>query len=261
MTFENEEILEATIVKVEGRPNSPKQPGEQARWKGFKAWLFPYLKKSKELAAAYSQAEVTKKENEARKIAEEAAEIAARKDVTKQKEVQTFNAIIDDIFANDTLPPGAKALKLAKLMEKNPQIAKQLEEVKDIIEKLALTRGVNIEVVNDSQKSLPENKDTIDIEENTEKETIDEELVAKLNTPIAELELSVRASNCLESVKVEVVGQLVEMTEEDLLKIRSLGRTSLREIKIKLADIGLHLGMIDAQFDTLIDERDVQQVD
>jgi DNA-directed RNA polymerase subunit alpha len=63
--------------------------------------------------------------------------------------------------------------------------------------------------------------------------------------PIQELELSVRASNCLESAKTETVGQLVKMTEADLLKIRSFGKTSLREIKRKLADIGLSLGMTD----------------
>ena len=74
---------------------------------------------------------------------------------------------------------------------------------------------------------------------------IDEELEAKLNTPIQELELSVRASNCLESVKLETVRELVEMNEAELLKIRSFGKTSLREIKRKLADIGLSLGMQD----------------
>jgi DNA-directed RNA polymerase subunit alpha len=53
----------------------------------------------------------------------------------------------------------------------------------------------------------------------------------------------VRASNCLESAKVETVRQLVSMTDADLLKIRSFGKTSLREIKRKLADFGLSLGM------------------
>ena len=80
-------------------------------------------------------------------------------------------------------------------------------------------------------------------EEGLEEETVDEELLKKLSTPIQELELSVRASNCLESVKVETVGQLTQMMEADLLKIRSFGKTSLREIKRKLADLGLSLGM------------------
>lgn len=72
---------------------------------------------------------------------------------------------------------------------------------------------------------------------------IDSELQRKLAMSVHELELSVRANNCLESAKVETVGQLVNMTEADLLKIRSFGKTSLREVKRKLQDIGLSLGM------------------
>jgi len=83
--------------------------------------------------------------------------------------------------------------------------------------------------------------------EQEQEEVIDEELLQKLNTPVVELELSVRASNCLESVKVETVGQLVEMTDAELLKIRSFGKTSLREIKRKLADMGLSLGMMEIE--------------
>jgi DNA-directed RNA polymerase subunit alpha len=72
---------------------------------------------------------------------------------------------------------------------------------------------------------------------------VDKELETKLNMPIQELELSVRASNCLESAKIETVRQLAKMAESDLLEIRSFGKTSLREVKRKLADIGLSLGM------------------
>ncbi|MEX2219727.1 MAG: DNA-directed RNA polymerase subunit alpha [Phycisphaerales bacterium] len=72
---------------------------------------------------------------------------------------------------------------------------------------------------------------------------VDEELIRKLNMPISEMELSVRASNCLESARIETVGQLVQMTEQDLLKLRSFGRTSLREVKRKLEDMTLTLGM------------------
>lgn len=73
--------------------------------------------------------------------------------------------------------------------------------------------------------------------------TVDDELVRRLNMPISELELSVRASNCLESAAIATVGQLVARAESDLLKVRSFGRTSLREVKKKLQDIGLTLGM------------------
>jgi DNA-directed RNA polymerase subunit alpha len=72
---------------------------------------------------------------------------------------------------------------------------------------------------------------------------VDAELDRKLHMSSQELELSVRANNCLEAAKIEFVGQLVQMAEADLLKIRSFGKTSLREVKRKLQDIGLSLGM------------------
>ncbi len=72
---------------------------------------------------------------------------------------------------------------------------------------------------------------------------VDEELISKLKMPIADLELSVRASNCLESASILVVSDLVSMSESDLLKVRSFGRTSLREVKRKLTDMGITLGM------------------
>ncbi|MBX3359403.1 MAG: DNA-directed RNA polymerase subunit alpha [Phycisphaeraceae bacterium] len=73
--------------------------------------------------------------------------------------------------------------------------------------------------------------------------SVDEDLIRKLNMPIASLDLSVRASNCLESARIATVADLVTRTESDLLKLRSFGRTSLREVKRKLEDISLTLGM------------------
>ena len=85
----------------------------------------------------------------------------------------------------------------------------------------------------------------IPVEEEVIEEQIDEELIEKLKISIEEMELSVRAGNCLESVKIDTIGELVRMTEAELLKVRSFGKTSLREIKRKLADMGLSLGMTD----------------
>jgi DNA-directed RNA polymerase subunit alpha len=73
--------------------------------------------------------------------------------------------------------------------------------------------------------------------------SVDDELIRKLNMPIGELDLSVRASNCLESFKIQTVADLVSKSEADLLKIRSFGRTSLREVQKKLTEINLTLGM------------------
>jgi DNA-directed RNA polymerase subunit alpha len=73
--------------------------------------------------------------------------------------------------------------------------------------------------------------------------SVDEDLIRKLNMPIGELELSVRASNCLESARIASVAQLVSKTEADLLKVRSFGKTSLREVKRKLSEMNMTLGM------------------
>ena len=83
------------------------------------------------------------------------------------------------------------------------------------------------------------------ISEEAEGVGVDEELSAKLAMPIEALELTVRSNNCLESNHIEAVGQLLQMTDADLLKIRSFGKTSLRVVKRKLADLGLSLGMTD----------------
>lgn len=71
----------------------------------------------------------------------------------------------------------------------------------------------------------------------------DEELLGKLRMSVDDLDLSVRANNCLESAKLKTVGELVRHSESDLLKVRSFGKTSLREVKRKLSDMSLELGM------------------
>ena len=71
----------------------------------------------------------------------------------------------------------------------------------------------------------------------------DPALEAKLNTTLAELRLSVRATNCLESVNIATVRELVTHTEDQLLEVRSFGETTLAEVREKLSSMGLHLGM------------------
>ena len=77
-------------------------------------------------------------------------------------------------------------------------------------------------------------------------EEIDEEKVQRekyLSKPVAELELSVRSSNCLEAAQITTIRELVVKTEQDMLKFRNFGRKSLNEIKDFLANMGLSLGM------------------
>jgi DNA-directed RNA polymerase subunit alpha len=95
-------------------------------------------------------------------------------------------------------------------------------------------------------------KDVVEFEEN-EKE-IDaqrEELKRKLNMSVNEIELSVRAANCLNNANITTVGELAQKTEADMLKYRNFGKKSLNEIKQKLEELGLGLGV---SFDTSLIE-------
>jgi len=60
---------------------------------------------------------------------------------------------------------------------------------------------------------------------------------------VNEVELSVRAANCLNNANITTVGQLSMKTEQEMLKYRNFGKKSLNEIKEKLAGLGLSLGM------------------
>ena len=83
----------------------------------------------------------------------------------------------------------------------------------------------------------------IEFDDANKKESDDREaLRALLNMSINEIELSVRAANCLHNANILTVGELVSKTEADMLKYRNFGKKSLTEIKNKLSERGLCLG-------------------
>ena len=73
----------------------------------------------------------------------------------------------------------------------------------------------------------------------------EERVRAILLTPVEELELSVRSSNCLKNANIKTIGDLTRRTEDDIAKTRNFGKKSLQEIKEKLKEWGLGLGMTD----------------
>jgi DNA-directed RNA polymerase subunit alpha len=87
-------------------------------------------------------------------------------------------------------------------------------------------------------------KDKVEFEE--AKQEVNEEqnrLRKLLNMSVNEIELSVRAANCLNNANIITVGQLAQKTEQEMLKYRNFGKKSLNEIKDKLQSLGLSLGM------------------
>jgi DNA-directed RNA polymerase subunit alpha len=86
-------------------------------------------------------------------------------------------------------------------------------------------------------------EDEIDSDEDIDEE---EERIRKLlDTPVEELELSVRSSNCLKNANIRSIGDLTSKTEDDISKTRNFGKKSLMEIKDKLKEWNLSLGMTD----------------
>ena len=132
-----------------------------------------------------------------------------------------YDRLILEIWTNGTLTPEMALVEASKILRKHLNPFVQYFELG--------SETANDEAVNalrDANKAM-----------------IDPDLQQKLNMTIQELDLSVRANNCLESAKIGTVRDLVRKTDADLLRVRSFGKTSLREVKRKLADMGLSLGM------------------
>jgi DNA-directed RNA polymerase subunit alpha len=132
-----------------------------------------------------------------------------------------YDRLILEIWTNGTISPEMALVEASKILRKHLNPFVQYFEL-------------GSETAND---------EAIESLRDANRATIDPELQQKLNMTVQELDLSVRANNCLESAKIQTVRDLVKKTDSDLLKVRSFGKTSLREVKRKLADMGLSLGM------------------
>lgn len=80
-------------------------------------------------------------------------------------------------------------------------------------------------------------------QDDIEEEGNDDEIIDKLCLRIDEIELSVRSTNCLSGANIETIAELVSIPERKMLEFRNFGKKSLNEIKAKLTEMGLHLGM------------------
>jgi len=132
-----------------------------------------------------------------------------------------YDRLVLEIWTNGTLTPEMALVEASKILRKHLNPFVQYFEL----------------------GSDTANEDAIAALRDSNRAMIDPELQGKLDMTVQELDLSVRANNCLESAKITNVRDLVKKTDSDLLKVRSFGKTSLREVKRKLADMGLSLGM------------------
>lgn len=89
-------------------------------------------------------------------------------------------------------------------------------------------------------------KITLDTDEKFANEEFDEEVLHMrqlLKTKLVDLDLSVRALNCLKAAEVESLGELVKYNKNDLLKFRNFGKKSLTELEDLLKSMNLNFGM------------------
>ncbi|HYV34673.1 MAG TPA: DNA-directed RNA polymerase subunit alpha, partial [Gemmataceae bacterium] len=130
-----------------------------------------------------------------------------------------YDKLIMEIWTNGTITPQMALVEGAKILRKHLNPFIQYAEPGP---EMALDDRADTPVMSD---------------------VVDHELERKLNMSLAELELSVRATNCLESEGITTVRDLVIRTDEELLEVRNFGETTLKEVKIKLAERNMHLGM------------------
>jgi DNA-directed RNA polymerase subunit alpha len=87
----------------------------------------------------------------------------------------------------------------------------------------------------------------------------DDELLDKLVLRIDEIELSVRSTNCLKNADIGTIAELACIPEKNMLEFRNFGKKSLNEIKAKLADMGLSLGMDLSEFGIIPESPDIKE--
>tara|TARA_X000000368_G_scaffold408525_1_gene389284 strand:+ start:2676 stop:3677 length:1002 start_codon:yes stop_codon:yes gene_type:complete len=161
-----------------------------------------------------------------------------------KKEDQPIGVIpIDSLFS---------PVKLVKYSVENTRVGQELDYDKLILEITTDGRISPDEAIKQSSAILKHHLEVFEqlsdeaIEFENETKEISEEqnrLRKLLNMSVNEIELSVRAANCLNNANITTVGELAMKSEQEMLKYRNFGKKSLNEIKDKLEQLGLSLGM------------------
>ena len=154
-------------------------------------------------------------------------------------------------------------VKLVRYSVENTRVGQMTDYDKLILEIWTDGRITPDEALKDAASILRHHLDVFDsvseekIEFETEGKEVSEEqnrLRKLLNMSVNEIELSVRAANCLNNANITTVGELALKSEAEMLKYRNFGKKSLNEIKAKLEQLGLALGM---KLDERLIDRDI----
>jgi len=138
---------------------------------------------------------------------------------TRVGQVTNYNKLTLEIWTDSTIGPEIALVEASKILRKYLDPFIKYYEIGEV---LLSTQNLFSEMEPDPEQT---------------------ELDDKLDRKVYELDLSVRAANCLKAEGIETVRDLTLRPESDLMKVRNFGKTSLLEIKQKMEDMGMELGM------------------
>jgi DNA-directed RNA polymerase subunit alpha len=139
---------------------------------------------------------------------------------TRVGKITNYDKLILEIWTDATLSPEMALVEASKIFRKH---------LNPFVHYNRLDRDAPLEEVVEKEDAVEEERRN--------------KFMELLSKPIEDLDLSVRAKNCLDAVNLSTRGDLVKQSEMELLKVRNFGKTSLKEIKKKLSDLNLSLGM------------------
>jgi DNA-directed RNA polymerase subunit alpha len=143
-----------------------------------------------------------------------------RTEDTRVGKITNYDRLIMEIWTNGVLGPEMALVEAAKILRKHLNPFVQYFELGRELERVRQCQGERLDELRKRQ-----------------------DLTEKLQMSVSELDLSVRASNCLNAANIRTIGELVSHQESEMLKIRNFGKTSLEEIKGKLVSLELSFGM------------------
>ncbi len=142
-------------------------------------------------------------------------------EATRVGKFTNYDRLVVDVWTDGTITPDTALVEAAKIYRKhlNPFVLFGESKDEELVVGSPAQSGFHSENLQDSQ---------------TDK---------RLDVPISDLELSVRARNCLDGANIRTLRDLVRLPEAEVMNLKNLGKTSLTEIKAKLEQLGLSLGM------------------
>lgn len=139
---------------------------------------------------------------------------------TRVGKITNYDKLILEVWTDGTISPQEAMLEAANIYKKHLNCFTRFRDLGDELEEQKKP-GLSDEKLKKAQ----------------------EELAAKFGIPIADLGLSVRTINCLSSRGLKTIGDIIGMSEAEITKIRNFGKTSAKELKVKLAELGLDYEM------------------